>query len=326
MAVSTQIVSKAHPVKNLTPSTPTAPPFFKLAWAPWRALYPETILSADALEETLDGGQAFRWTRLVQDQWQGIWNGFVVQIRLDAKDRLEWRCPATMLGEVKHAIGKYFSTNLDFEKITDNLPWRSDEKIAEALEHFRGLRILKQPIGETLLGFLCSSSKQIVQIKQILQILAERFGHSIGGGQYSLPDWLTLAEIPEEDLRECKMGYRAKYVCGVAKFLSEHPHWLDEVEKFPYALAKKRLMTLPGVGAKIADCVLLFGAGKLESFPVDVWVAKSMARLYGLQDWKPPQIAHFGQVHFGKHAGYAQQLLFAFERKQKELQSMEQVL
>jgi len=75
-------------------------------------------------------------------------------------------------------------------------------------------------------------------------------------------------------------------------------------------------MELPGVGAKVADCVLLFGAGKLEAFPVDTWILKAMAKRYDLTGWKPDQITHFGRQHFGPLAGLAQQYLFAYERAQ----------
>jgi len=90
---------------------------------------------------------------------------------------------------------------------------------------------------------------------------------------------------------------------------------LDETETLPYAPAKERLCSLPGVGEKVADCVLLFGAGRLEAFPVDVWIIKTMAQRYGLHGWKPAQIAHFGRVHFGSLAGLAQQYLFSYERR-----------
>ena len=84
----------------------------------------------------------------------------------------------------------------------------------------------------------------------------------------------------------------------------------------PYAAAKERLCELPGVGEKVADCVLLFGAGRLEAFPVDVWILKTMARRYGLEDWRPGQVAQFGRAHFGPGAGLAQQFLFAWERRE----------
>ena len=99
---------------------------------------------------------------------------------------------------------------------------------------------------------------------------------------------------------------------------ADQPGWLVETERLPYAAAKARLLELPGVGEKVADCVLLFGAGRLEAFPVDVWVLKSLARRYGLAGWKPAQVAQFGRTHFGPSAGLAQQYLFAWERRQGE--------
>src|SRR5262249_30242419 len=111
------------------------------------------------------------------------------------------------------------------------------------------------------------------------------------------------------------LGFRARHIHGTARFLAARPGWLDATAAMPYAAAKERLLELPGVGEKVADCVLLFGAGRLEAFPVDTWVLKSLARRYGLIGWKPAQIARFGRVHFGVHAGLAQQYLFAWERK-----------
>jgi N-glycosylase/DNA lyase len=173
-----------------------------------------------------------------------------------------------------------------------------------------------------LLGFLCSATKQIVQIKQMVALLAERHGSPIrvaeGPGappQHALPTWAQLATIPEAELRSCLLGFRARFIHETALFLAQRPGWLEETEILPYAAAKARLMELPGVGEKVADCVLLFGAGKLEAFPVDTWVLKSLARRYGLDGWKPAQVAHFGRTHFGPLAGLAQQFQFSWERK-----------
>ncbi|MEM8549701.1 MAG: DNA-binding protein, partial [Verrucomicrobiota bacterium] len=195
------------------------------------------------------------------------------------------------------------------------LPWRSDKVLATAVRFWPGLRILRQPFGETLLCFLCSSTKQIVQIKQLCQALAERGGSQINAETSALPTWAQLHRLEEGELRALKLGYRARYLKQTATALAARPKgWLDEVAALPYAEAKAELVALPGVGEKIADCALLFGAGKLEAFPVDTWVLKSMARLYGLEGWSPAAVAHFGRVHFGPYAGVAQQVLFASER------------
>lgn len=351
-----------------------APP---AGWSSWRRVEGMPALSADVLAETLDGGQAFRWQRIAgssgvlggtgagstraggrppsrhgeQDTgscWLGAWSNHLVQLRLGADERLEWTAPAAIAPRVESALRNYLGLDRDFAGLTDLLPWRSDPHLARCIVSFSGLRILKQPFGETLLCFLCSATKQIVQIKQMVALLAERHGEPIvagvevvpnAGGKVEsastrsrsrpphgerpprgtsnrLPTWTELAGVPEPELRKCLLGFRARYISQTAQFLAAHPGWLEETETLPYPEAKDRLCSLPGVGEKVADCVLLFGAGRLEAFPVDVWILKTMARRYGLEGWKPAQLTQFGRVHFGPLAGLAQQFLFAWERRE----------
>jgi N-glycosylase/DNA lyase len=314
----------------------------KLAWSDWQPLPGDWNPSPATLAETLDGGQSFRWFREARPSalrslgevgsqlesevnWTGVWSGCIAQLRLN-EGRLWWRAPTTMHLAVATALPRYLGLNRDWVALTDSLPWRSDVHLAQCIQSFPGLRLLRQPFGETLLGFLCSATKQIVQIKQMLALLAERHGAPLLSGSslatchlslssHRLPTWAELANIPEKELRQCLLGFRAKFIHASAKYVARHPDWLDETERLPYAAAKARLLELPGVGEKVADCVLLFGAGKLEAFPVDTWVLKSLARRYGLTGWKPAPVAHFGRTHFGPLAGFAQQYLFAWERK-----------
>lgn len=282
----------------------------KPAWTDWQPL--AIRLTPEVLTETLDGGQSFRWSGK-DGIWTGVWAECVSQLRL-ADGALQWRAPKPLQTTVAPALPRYLGLDRDWVALTDSLPWRSDAHLAACLADFPGLRILRQPFGETLLGFLCSATKQIVQIKQMCALLAERHGAEIVPGHYRLPTWAELARGSETDLRACRLGFRAKYIHGTAKFLAARPGWLEETESLPYAAAKVRLLELPGVGEKVADCVLLFGASRLEAFPVDTWVLKSLARHYGLTGWKPAPVAHFGRTHFGPLAGLAQQYLFAWER------------
>lgn len=289
------------------------------AWSDWRPLAGVAPLTSDVLAETVDGGQAFRWQRRTDHTWLGLWSDQVVRLRHDANGCVAWSGPVGREEETAHALRTYFGADRDFTALTDSLPWRSDPHLAACLAAFPGLRILRQPFGETLLGFLCSATKQIVQIKQMLALLADRHG-APGGSQaastlHRLPTWTELAVIPETELRACLLGFRARYIAETARFLAANPGWLEATEQAPYPLAKERLCSLPGVGEKVADCVLLFGAGRLEAFPVDVWILKTLARRYGLDGWKPAQLAQFGRAHFGPLAGLAQQYLFAWERK-----------
>ncbi len=279
-------------------------------WTAWQTLPLAGSLSPGVLAETLDGGQAFRWRREADAVWFGIWGEHVVRLRLEENGELAWSAPRPETGA---ALVRYLGAEAEGGAI-DALPWRSDAHLARCLAEFPGLKILRQPFGETLLGFLCSATKQIVQIKQMIALLAERHGAPMGGGVNRLPTWAELAAVPEGELRACLLGFRARYIYQTAQVIAARPGWLEETEALPYAEAKARLCELPGVGEKVADCVLLFGAGRMEAFPVDVWIIKTMERRYGLHGWKPAQIAHFGRMHFGPLAGLAQQYLFAWER------------
>lgn len=285
------------------------------AWSPWTPLPGVPALRADVLAETLDGGQAFRWHAVDGAAWQGQWADHVVQLRPAAGAALEWRAPVPLAAAAPAALARYFATELDFGALADRLPWRTDAHLARCLAEFPGLRLLRQPFGETLLGFLCSATKQIVQIKQMVALLAERHGAVLAPGFRRLPTWPELARVPESELRACLLGFRARYIEETARWLAARPGWLEETEALPYPDAKARLCGLPGVGEKVADCVLLFGAGRLEAFPVDVWILKTLGRRYGLDGWKPAPLAQFGRAHFGPLAGFAQQFLFAAERR-----------
>ena len=286
------------------------------AWTAWNPLALPEPLAPAVMAEVLDGGQSFRWQREPEHGWLGLWGDCAVRLRPGAPGAWQWCAPAPLAAAAAAQLPRYFAADVAFGPLADRLPWRSDPHLARCLAAFPGLRLLRQPLGETLLGFLCSATKQIVQIKQILALLARRHGRELAPGLHRLPTWPELAALTEEDLRGCLLGFRARYVQQTARFLAERPGWLEAVEPLPYAEAKLRLRELPGVGEKVADCVLLFGAGRHEAFPVDVWIIKALETRYGLEGWTPQQIARFGRVHFGPYAGLAQQHLFAWERAQ----------
>lgn len=269
--------------------------------------------SLAGFEETIDGGQAFRW-KSIQNGYEGRWGRQVVRLRYH-DGQTEFAIPnSTDSEQALSAMECYFALGTDFATLTDALPWRNDPILRAAIDHFRGLRILRQPFAETLFCFLCSSTKQIPQIKAICEAVAHDLGDTLDDGSRALPSWPTIAEAGEDCLREAKLGYRARYIHQTACFLEQYPDWLDTTEAAPTEEARQRLMQLPGVGRKIADCTLLFGAGRLDAFPIDTWVEKILGRAYQLEGWKLPQLQDFARIHFGTTAGYAQQYLFAAAR------------
>lgn len=281
-----------------------------LRWQLW-ADAPE--FDTTSLAETLDGGQAFRWNKR-GDYFEGRWSSHVIRLRKH-KTGIQWRAPIPEKpDQVTSALNQYFALDRNFKELADALPWRSDPVLQTAMKAFPGLRILRQPLDETLFGFLCSSTKQIPQIKTICEAVALDMGDSLPDGSKALPTWERIAAAGEARLRAAKLGYRAKYIHKTALFLAAHPDYLDQTAATPTDEARKRLMQLPGVGRKIADCVLLFGMGRLEAFPIDTWVQKILVRAYGLEAWKSDQLLAFARVHFGPAAGLAQQYLFAAAR------------
>jgi N-glycosylase/DNA lyase len=178
--------------------------------------------------------------------------------------------------------------------------------------------LLKQEPWECLASFILSSTKQIVQIQQIVALLCERFGEPVPaprGNSFAFPSVERIATLTEADLRCCKMGFRAPYLKGSAEMILRGEVNLDAIRAMEVASARAELMRLPGVGRKIADCVLLFAYGFQEAFPVDVWVLKAIRQLYfPRRRPNPKKILKFTETYFGPNAGYAQQYLFHYMR------------
>lgn len=283
-------------------------------WTDWKPIPVKTAFSTQTLAETLDGGQAFRWNyNLSNDYWEGIWGQNTARIRISDESKIEVSVPETAPGTIATLV-EFLRADYDWNSAADSLPWRSDHHLRDALKAYPGLRILKQPFAETVLCFLCSATKQIPQIKVMCERMAKTLGNEIVPGIHALPTWEQLAAAQESELRELGLGFRAKNIKKSADLLAVQPELLGLIESSPYNDAKRLLLALPGVGEKIADCALLFGAAKLEAFPVDTWIIKVLERRYSLTGWSPTQLAQFGRVHYGPLAGFAQQFIFSYER------------
>lgn len=286
-----------------------------LAWTPWSPLSLSHPFTRETLAETLDGGQAFRWDGLPpEDCWQGIWGQHIARIRFSGKDEVQYARP-TSRPDTDEALAAYLRLDFDWSAAIDSLPWRSDAHLATSLAAYPGLRILKQPFPEAVLCFLCSATKQIPQIKVMCNRMAENFGNELFPGIHALPTWAQLAAASEVELRSLGLGFRAKNIKKTADLLASQPDLLTQIEAAPYRAARELLVTLPGIGEKIADCALLFGAAKLEAFPVDTWIIKVLEKRYHLAGWSPSQLSQFGRIHYGPLAGFAQQFIFSYERQ-----------
>lgn len=266
------------------------------------------------LAATLDSGQAFRW-QFVDGGWNGIVANHWVRLRAD-----EFSISAEAAQPVAdwQWLANYLQIDLDLSLVTATFP--DDEPMRAAIKACRGLRLLRQDPWECLASFILSSTKQIIQIRQIVSLLCERFGEPVSAAPeyapaFGFPAPARLARATEAELRACKMGFRAPYLLETARRVAEEKINLERLREWPVGLAREELLKLPGVGRKIADCVLLFAYGFQSAFPVDVWVMKALQRMYfPRRRAKAKRLRHFSETHFGPNAGYAQQYLFHYMR------------
>lgn len=283
----------------------------RTGWTPWRRLALRVPMGERVLAEVLDGGQSFRW-RQEGDVWTGVFGRRVVRLRPHARG-VEWS-QAVGTPDAEEALAVYLDAEGEQARMADDLPWRSDPVLRRAREAFPGLRILRQDADEALLAFLCSSNKQIVQIRRMVAALAEKLGEPIAPGRSALPSWRRLATADDGTLKACGLGYRAAFIRETARELAGNPGWAADCAGLALPEAEARLSELPGVGPKVASCVALFGLDRLDAFPVDTWIGRILEESYGLKGWRREALAQFGRAHFGAGAGLAQQWLFAWAR------------
>ncbi|HTX22353.1 MAG TPA: DNA glycosylase [Candidatus Aquilonibacter sp.] len=266
------------------------------------------------LSATLDSGQVFRWRQGGNSWTSVIGKNFVRLTQVEneicaetarPQNNWDWLC-------------KFLQTEIELETILKTFP--GDPPMREAVAAWRGLRVLRQEPWECLASFILSSTKQIVQIQQIIALLCERFGDEIAVPQnetsaFSFPSPEKIANATETELRNCKMGFRAPHLLAAARQIAGGLFDLEKIRTLDHPGARAELMKLTGVGAKIADCVLLFAYGFDSAFPVDVWVERALRELYfPRRHVGEKKLLHFAATHFGPHAGYAQQYLFHFMR------------
>jgi len=266
------------------------------------------------LAATLTCGQAFRWQGH-DPAWVGVVGARWVRLQAEQGTLgVQTAVPVADWDWLAH----YLQLDVDLGGVLRTFP--EDAPMRAAVAACRGLRLLRQDPWECLASFVLSSTKQIVQIRQIIARLCERYGEPLAVAQgcppaFAFPSPTRLAHTTEAELRACKMGFRAPYLLAAARQIAGGQFNLARVGELPIEAARAELMTLPGVGPKIADCVLLFAYGFQSAFPVDVWVMKALRQLYfPRRRVKTERLRRFAAGHFGPHAGYAQQYLFHYMR------------
>ena len=264
------------------------------------------------LAGTLECGQAFRWNRAPDGWFEGVVGNEVWRLR--QRDRvLEWHGSR----ERDSRIQNYLALDRSLLQIVATFP--NDLLLRQAVKQHHGLRVIRQEPWECLASFIASSSKQIVQIRQIVGLLSQRFGKPIDDTHHVFPTASAIARATHQQLWDCKLGFRAKNLLAAAQRIDGGHLDLHALRSMEYERALEELIKLSGVGEKIANCTLLFACGFNHAFPIDVWIERALRRIYfdGKKRVTARDLREFARSHFGPYAGWAQQYLFFNERTQK---------
>ena len=221
----------------------------------------------------LDCGQAFRWKQNENGEWQGVAHGKSLKIKQEGSTVILFN---TTEEDFRDVWCKYFDLERDYKAIVNSY---TDESLKIACKEYSGIRILKQDEWEAICSFIISANNNIPRIKGIIKRLCETFGEDTGDG-YSFPTADRLADLTVEDLAPLRAGFRAKYIIDAARKISSGEVDIEKIKNLPFDEAKAELLKIKGVGEKVAQCALLYGFGRIEAFPVDVWVKRIVAELY----------------------------------------------
>ena len=268
-------------------------------------------------------GQCFRWNKQKDGSYTGIFRDNVLNVKQE-KDKVIFQ--GMCEGNIQEEVIKYFDLNTDYEKIKKDLS-KVDEPLKNSIDYGNGIRLLNQDLWETIISFIISANNNIPRIKKIIEKLAKQYGRKIKWQEkiyYTFPTPTELSKATVAALRELGLGFRDKRVYETTKMIMSNQIDLTKLEKLAEKKQTKEvrelLLTLPGVGPKVADCIMLFSTLKcLDVFPIDVWVRRVMNELYFKlpeeSKLKRTQIEALAKEKYGDLAGIAQQYLFYWKRE-----------
>ena len=261
-------------------------------------------------------GQAFRWKKLDEEAYRFIFRDMVLEARA-TDDAIE------IIGDFRDEkdILNYFDLNTDYDTIKNMLS-ANDEVIRKAIDFGGGMRILKQDPFEAYISFIISANNQIKNIKNTIKKLSQMYGEKLNNPfdeeeYYAFPSPAALSSAKPEDIKEyARAGFRSERIVIASKMVQEGIIDFEELKERSVDDIRKTLLEVPGIGEKVFQCILLFGLGRTDSFPVDVWVKRVMEELYySGEERNKKLIQEDGMKRFGDLSGYAQQYLFYYMRE-----------
>lgn len=266
-------------------------------------------------------GQCFRWNKEKENSYIGVFENSVVRVKQTSKS-ISFEGVNRQDKDLQEICFSYFDMQRDYESLQKQLK-KADGTLKQSIQYGEGIRILNQDLWETIISFIISANNNIPRIKGIIERLSKTYGQPIQWREniyYTFPTPEELSKASIEDLRKLGLGFRDKRVYETTKRIVEKKVDLEKLkEEKNFETIRETLLTLPGVGEKVADCILLFSTLKrLEAFPIDVWVKRVMNELYIHKEEgevNNKEIQKIAYEKFGTLAGLAQQYLFYWKRE-----------
>ncbi len=264
-------------------------------------------------------GQCFRWNIQTDGSYTGVFKNNVLNVKKENnKIIFKGMCSDNII----KVINDYFDFDTDYNKIKKELS-NVDEYLKESIEFGSGIRILNQDLWETIISFIISANNNIPRIKGIIERISKKYGNELEWNNekyYTFPTPKQLSKASVEDLRALGLGFRDKRVYDTTKIILNNEISLKElIEEKDVNILREKLLTLPGVGPKVADCIMLFGLKRFEVFPIDVWVRRVMNDLYIKNEDETKvnkrEIEKLAMEKYKNLAGLAQQYLFYWKRE-----------
>lgn len=259
------------------------------------------------LDQTLGCGQTFRWRRDQSGRWRGPIGDCVVTLWKEGGALIADSEPHR--GDLEERVSTYLRAGDDISVIQASIS--RDDVLARGLAGLKGLRLVKMDEWECTLSYVLATYANIPRIKKMIERVSSTYGDAIDPEFHSFPTLERMRGASVRDLGRCGLGYRARHVHRLCRSLDDAD--MASMREMGYDELRESLLRLPGVGDKVADCIALFGFGRLESFPIDVWIARALARLYGVRGTYP-RLRGFASDRFGEYAGYAQEYIYFNER------------
>ena len=268
------------------------------------------------VDNSINSGQVFLWQKNEMD-WYGIDGQNILKINQNVK-----------IKSIKNVKTEFFRKNDDIQKIIKSIS--KDKTVKKAIIQYEGLRIFNQDPFQCMISFIISSNSNIQKIKNSLEKISKKFGIKViiqNKEFFLFPKPEKIAQASINEIKTCGVGYRAPFIKEAAKMVTLKKINFEYLKNSDYNETKRNLRLIPGVGNKVADCIMLFSLNKLDAFPLDTWMIKILEKYYSNEfqietktiTEKQYEILHKKIVdYFGPYCGYAQQFLFKMERENYE--------